>query len=304
MWVYDLESLQFLEVNDAAVARYGYSRNEFFQMRITDIRPPEETPRLLENLAEDRPVLQTSGPWQHRLKSGEVIRVEISSHTLEFGGRRAVLVMAQDITERLRAEERFQLAVEAAPNAMVMVDQQGKIILVNRQTEKLFGYARDELIGQRVEMLVPPQARGVHANYRTGFFASPQARPMGRGRDLHGLRRDGSQFPVEIGLTPVETEEGILVLSAIVDITTHKQAEAKLAESLARERVARAEAEAAHQNLAFLVEASSILSESFDYPQRLELMAHIAVPTIADWCAIDILEEDGGLRRVAVAESH
>ena len=132
------------------------------------------------------------------------------------------------------AEQRFRLVVEAAPNAMVMVDRAGEIVMVNAQAERVFGYSRTELLGQPVEMLVPQRFRGHHPGLREAFFADPLARPMGAGRDLFGLRKDGSEFPVEIGLNPIETEEGTMVLSAIVDITERKTAEAALRESQSR----------------------------------------------------------------------
>lgn len=148
----------------------------------------------------------------------------------------SVLVL-HDVTERERAEERFRVAVEAAPNAMIMVDREGKMTLVNTQTERLFGYRRAELLGQPIEMLVPERLRGHHLVYRSTFFAAPSARPMGSGRDLFGLRRDGSEFPIEIGLNPMETSEGTFVLSSIADITERKRAEHQLqqrSEELAR----------------------------------------------------------------------
>jgi PAS domain S-box-containing protein len=131
----------------------------------------------------------------------------------------------RDITERKRAEQRFQLVVESAPSGFVMVDQAGRMVLVNSQTEKMFGYVRDELLGQPVEMLVPERFRKQHAQCRAGIFANPKARAMGTGRDLFGQRKDGSEFPVEIGLNPINTPEGCFVLSAIVDITQRQQAE-------------------------------------------------------------------------------
>jgi len=108
MWVYDLETLQFLEVNLAAVTQYGYSREEFLAMRITDVRPPEDIPRLLQDLAQQRPRLQDSGEWRHCRKDGQIIDVQIVSHMLEFNGRWAALVVAQDISRHKRAEEQVQ----------------------------------------------------------------------------------------------------------------------------------------------------------------------------------------------------
>jgi PAS domain S-box-containing protein len=125
-------------------------------------------------------------------------------------------------------EEQFRVAVEAAPNAMLLIDQAGIIVLVNAPTEALFGYARAELIGRPLEQLIPERFRRGHPAYRAGFLAEPRPRPMGAGRDLFGLRKDGTEFPIEIGLNPLETEEGTLVLSAIVDITARKLAEAQL----------------------------------------------------------------------------
>ena len=133
-----------------------------------------------------------------------------------------------DITERKRAEERFRLAVEALPNAIVMVNDQGRIVLVNALTERLFGYDRDELIGQSVDILVPQRFRATHPDHRMAFFAAPQTRAMGAGRDLFARRKDGSEFQVEIGLNPIHTSEGTLVLTAIVDITERKRAESEL----------------------------------------------------------------------------
>ncbi|MDP3543157.1 MAG: PAS domain S-box protein [Elusimicrobiota bacterium] len=129
-----------------------------------------------------------------------------------------------------KSDERFRLAVEASPSAMIMVDRAGVIVMVNTQTEKLFGYSRGELLGQKIELLVPPRFRAAHPAHRAGFHAAPRARPMGAGRDLHGLRKDGSEIPVEIGLTPIEASEG-LVLASVIDITERKRAEGQARES-------------------------------------------------------------------------
>jgi len=122
--------------------------------------------------------------------------------------------------------EWFRAAVEVAPTAILIADHQGRIVLVNRETERQFGYARDELLGESIEVLVPERFRREHAVQRADFHASPTARPMGTGRDLWGRRRDGSEFPAEIGLTPLETDDGTFVVIAIVDITVRKELEA------------------------------------------------------------------------------
>ena len=131
----------------------------------------------------------------------------------------------------LADDRRFRLIVEASPNAMVMIDPAGQIVMVNTQAERAFGYSRADLLGQPVEMLVPERFRHYHPALRQTFFADPRPRPMGAGRDLYGIKKDGSEFPVEIGLNPVETDEGTMVLSAIVDITARKTAEIALRKS-------------------------------------------------------------------------
>jgi two-component system sensor kinase FixL len=132
-----------------------------------------------------------------------------------------------DITEGMQAQERFRLVVEASLNGVVVVDAQGHIVLVNVRTEKLFGYGRDELIGQGIELLVPKRFRDEHPAHRARFHAAPEARAMGAGRELFAKRKDGTEFPVEIGISPIQSPEGTLILSVVVDISDRKQAEAE-----------------------------------------------------------------------------
>src|SRR5262249_34276156 len=136
-----------------------------------------------------------------------------------------LLGVSMDITDRKKAEELFELATEASPSGTVLVDHQGRIVLVNAHVEELFGYARDELIGKGVEILVPERFRESHATDRTNFFIAPKSRAMGAGRQLFARRKDGSEFPVEIGLNPIQTPHGLVVLANVVNISARLAAE-------------------------------------------------------------------------------
>jgi two-component system, cell cycle sensor histidine kinase and response regulator CckA len=222
---------RIIEFNAAAEKVFGYPRAEVLGRQLAEtIIPPSLRERHRRGLAHylatgDGPILGKRIEMPAMRANGKEFPVELAVTRIDLEGSRIFTAYLRDISERKQAEEKFRLAVESAPNSMVMVNQEGKIVLVNSQTEKLFGYHRDELIGQAVDILVPTKFRDAHPQHRAGFFASPQARPMGGGRDLYGLRKDGSEFPVEIGLNPMKTEEGTWVLSAIVDITERKRAE-------------------------------------------------------------------------------
>jgi len=148
-----------------------------------------------------------------------------SKSQLEAANRR----LAREVAERERAETRFRGLVESAPDAMIIVDAQGAIVLVNGQTERLFGYSREELLGQPIEVLLPERFRRRHVELRDNYFKDPQPRAMGGGMELFALRSDGVEIPVEVSLSPLATDEGLLVSSTVRDISERKRVQAELA---------------------------------------------------------------------------
>jgi PAS domain S-box-containing protein len=164
---------------------------------------------------------------EYRVKQGRKIRWIAGRGSVEFAGGEPVRMrgVLLDITRRKQAEERFRVVVEASPNAMIMVNTEGKIELINAEVESVFGYSRQELVGCPVEMLVPNRFESEHSDHRRGYLANPEVRAMGAGRELFGRRKDGSEVPIEIGLSPLHTSGGLFVLASIVDISERRQVE-------------------------------------------------------------------------------
>jgi PAS domain S-box-containing protein len=170
-----------------------------------------------------------------RRRDGSELPVEISLSPVPMARDGEVIAVIRDVTARRRADEarraselKFRGLVDAAPDGIVIVGGDGRIDLVNVQAARLFGYTPDELVGQEVERLIPERVRGAHVRHRTGYVAAPTTRPMGAGMDLVGRRKDGTEFPVEISLSPMTTSEGTLVISVIRDVTERKRTEERI----------------------------------------------------------------------------
>lgn len=229
-------------VNTQAERLFNYSRAEMLGQKIEILVPdrfrnghPTKRDMFL-HAPQSRPMGAGRDLFGRR-KDGSEFPIEIGLNPIETDEGMMVLSSIVDISERKRLEERFRRVVESAPNAMVMVNSRGKIEMVNTQAELLFQYTRAELLGQLIEILVPERFRHEHPDKRRQFFGDLQSRPMGAGRDLFGRRKDGSEFPIEIGLNPIETEEGMMVLSSIVDISDRKQKELRIQDALTEKDV-------------------------------------------------------------------
>jgi PAS domain S-box-containing protein len=227
----------------------------------------------------------------------------------------------EDLRERIKFESTFIGLLESAPDAMVITSDDGKIQMVNAQTERLFGYERKDMVGKEVELLIPERFHHNHVNHRQNYVAIPKVREMGVGMDLSGKRKDGREFPVSVSLSPMEIkgENRILVISAIRDISRQKEAETEIRklnenlENLVVERTSelelalqneRASTDKANRNqerLAFLSKVSEILASSLDYSITLQNIAKMMTPEIADWCTIDEIDEVETVKRVVVS---
>lgn len=309
-------------VNPAAARMTGYEVHELIGRPLHETvhhTRPDGTPWPREECStyavlRDGAIHHVTGEvaWK---KDGTSFPVEYVSSPIQEGGKIVgAVVIFMDVTQRKQAEAeqarllrqaeaaeaKFRALLESAPDAIIAVDGDGRIVLVNSQTEKLYGYRRDELLGQPIEVLIPERYRDDHAAARARYYADPGVLPMGGHREVASLRKDGSEFLAEVSLNLLKTEEGPLVITVVRDITERKRAEEERARFLAWEQAARAEAEAARRRFAFLAEATTLLASSLDYEVTLQRVARLAVPVLADICIVDIIEDDS-IRQVAVA---
>lgn len=227
---------------------------------------PEDKKRVTIHI--DRSIIEKKFiDLMHRilLKNGKVKTIQLLAEVVtdNLGNVIELIGTCQDVTEQRMAENKFRGLLESAPDAIVIVNERGKIQLINKQAEKLFGYAAIELFDKSVEILIPGRFKGNHPGHRDGFFSKPKAREMGQGKDLFGINKNGEEIPIQISLSPLQTEEGLLVSAAIRDITEQKLAEGRIIE--AKDRLEALANKLTYQN-AQLAEFAHITSHNLRAP--------------------------------------
>ncbi|HVU87616.1 MAG TPA: PAS domain S-box protein [Pirellulales bacterium] len=238
VYLHDLQG-RFTAANKAAIQATGYSRLELLGMTVDELVAPEYR-ALAREMTAKKLLGQAGSSYELTIctKDGHRRLFDVHSRLVTRDGAPVgVQGIARDVTEREEAakslresEARFRGLLESAPDAMIIIDQHGLIKIVNSQVERMFGYGRDDLLGQPVEKLLDESLHGAYATYRDQFAADPRARPMGSGVEVHARRRDGSQLPVEISLSPFLTDDGLVVTAAVRDVTEQHEARELLAQ--------------------------------------------------------------------------
>jgi protein-histidine pros-kinase len=273
-------------VNRGAETLFEYSAEELVGRPVEMLMPAnlrqqhEEYRRRYKDSPRARPLLSGLDLYGQR-KDGSRFRAEIALTPVNTDAGMLVASTIREVNAGDESEAYFRTMLETAPDAMIIVDERGRIAIVNRQAEDMFGYTRAELLGHEVEMLLPESIRHDHLQHRSGYVANPELRPMGPGLDLFGRRKDGSKFPVEISLSPVKTSSGMFVSSVIRDVTQRRRMEQEIiAARQAAERAQKA-------NTAFLAAASHDLRQPV---QALSLLNGALRRTVKDERAREMID--------------
>ncbi|MDR3625183.1 MAG: PAS domain S-box protein [Ignavibacteriaceae bacterium] len=304
LWIYEISTLKFLEVNQSAINVYGYSREEFLKMTIKDIRPKEDIPLLNDILAKSKSKPIHTAGWQHMKKDGTFIYLEIYSNDIIYDRKKARLVISNDISRLKEQDNSLWLSaaiVESSEDAIIGKTPDGIITSWNESAERMYGYKKEEVINKSISILFPPENIDEFKDIMKQIRKGKRIEHYQTTR----IKKDGSRINVSISISPIKDNfKRIIGASTIArDITKIKIIEAERDMLLKNEINLREKAEKGQERLAFLSEASKILSSSLDYEITLASIAGISVPFVSDWCAIDLINQDKKLKRVAVVHS-
>jgi PAS domain S-box-containing protein len=319
VWVYDLETLDILDVNATASNRYGYTREEFLRLKISDLRPQPDVPTLLKNIRETTQAVQDSGPWRHEKKSGEIIDVQIRSYPLNFGGKDARLAVATDITDQKKAEdalkeseERFRLIVSNIKDyAIIVLNPGGQITSWNGGAQRIKGYKADEIVGQHFSIFYPPEDISVGKP----TIELNSAREEGRFEDdSWRVRKDGSRFWANVVVTPLRDDVGTLrgFVKITRDVTEKRKAEQEIVRRSLELEATNKELEAFSYSVSHDLRAPLRAIEGFsqalheDYHQQLDDTAKDYLRRIrsATHRMAELIDDLLNLSRVTRAEMH
>ncbi len=304
----------------------GYKREEIIGRHFSIFYTKDDTetnkPEQALNIAVREGSFEDTG-WRVRKDGSKFLANVIITPLRDSNGTLLGFTkIIRDLTQQKNTEEKFKGLLESAPDGIIIVNNKGLIKMVNAQTERLFGFDRSEIVGKWVEYLIPDRFREIHHQHFQKYHADPKIRPMGIGLELFGKRKDGTEFPVEISLSPVKIdEEGLLVFASIRDISLQKKAQeeikklneeldkrieertAELKLSLNNEKKAREEAYRNQQKIVFLSKASAVLSYSLDYTKTLKELANSITPVIADWCIFHEIQSNGAVNPIIISHT-
>lgn len=239
MWMISLPERNFLSVNNAAIELYGYSREEFLKMNARDIRPAEDVAVFEQQTAKMQPGIYKAGIWRHKKKDGTIIQVEVTAHDNLYEGNPARLILAQDVTERVKAEESLRqseeinrLIMSSSLNAIVCMDARGNIIFWNPQSERIFGWEKEEVLGRPLAaIIIPPRLREMIRKGMERYLATGRDAILKRLIETSAVHRNGHEFFVELAIIPVGETGSEFFCAFIQDITERKRAEVQLRDS-------------------------------------------------------------------------